>query len=470
MKLKTIYLPAVAVSLYLASCAKKDAVTENFIRTDSKLAEVQTIASGQSNKINVLLPPGYLPQSRNLHARTVIMLEYGDGYFTTDSSSVHTFIGNPSQYSYLLQTTALYDTSKGKDKFDSPVAGNYTSSAELNAAKSPVQSATSQQYIPSNKKLAVIPSINSVVSQDMVTLAVAYNGRGLKKPTLEVYYNHSNSYNFKIFDELHMGSAILCKGERTLPAIRTYNNGQVTAAGTASARNGFQNVVSFNLSANPSENAERNVFVSLMPSAKLDPYWFSSTQVYAVLKDDGSQVDAVSLQMEIPSTLVHDPNLLSIRPLNTNSKATDSEMYKYRIEFENEGDGLVYKIKAGVNLPSGTDQDLVRSSLECKLGGMDYTDVQVEFSQDNEQLYAEISALSITPQNILLWRSNSKDAELNKGEFSFVVKLPAFPYYNHCKRSEAEIFFNNEPAVSTNSVALSQAEAGVFLQRLGWQQ
>lgn len=459
MKKHLVILSLSVLVLSTISCNKKDIEQKKNV-SDKEVLSVEpfvagnqasrlvTLPEGKTNKINISLPEGWLSMNRGLRSHSVVMLEYGDGYFTVDSSSLHTFVGDVSQMSYLIHGTTLYENPRRPPTRPS-IISRYDSRGLLYSVSLAAESNTPQQFIEGRKKIKIIPSVNSVVAEDMITFACAYNAAELDNPVLEFYYNNDNNYNFLSFDEIKTNSTISCANGTRVAAIRHYNNAAAFNTGPGSNNNGFNNRVTFSLNNNPAEHIERNVFISLMPSAGLDPYWLSSVKVSAVLKDGNTVIDSALLNLPVPEGNVHDPNLLTILP---QSEIPGSTTYKYIVDFENEGNGLVYRVKTKINLPLYTDENLLRSSLACRMGENNYRNVHINFERAGDQLYAEISAESFTPHTVLLWRQPENGGQKNKGFFSFLVKPVTGPYIAPPK-TKAEIIFNSEEPVSTNSIA-----------------
>jgi hypothetical protein len=286
--------------------------------------------------------------------KCIIWLEYGDGGFTVKPASTRDFTSSPA--SAFLMAIPLYDTTRGKDG----LIARYLQGASMRTTLTSRLAAghNDQQLIITNDGgVKLTPSAHNIVPGEPLQLAVTYK---LSSDSLAIIRKKESQYYVLLYynnDGKNIFGQYSATGPGTLPAyLRAYKSETLTALTQADfvmdgLPTGYSRFAAFEL---PVRNvAEYNFFITLSPNKKI--VVGDESSIKAVLIEVAGKDLRVVGQDSLSSMYVSrafDPNTITVAPrcLVVPKKETD---FKYRIQFQNLGEGPADSVKIEVSLPEG---------------------------------------------------------------------------------------------------------------------
>ena len=329
--------------------------------------EVIVNQSGNSlvNVTQISIIPGnstLVTQTTKTHAsarqsttkEAVCWLETGTGFYSTDPAVVHNVTTNQTHRPFLM-ATMLYDTSGGVNR----PHPSWTDSKTMTLISGPKEDA-GMQLIRSDVGVDLRSNIESVVPGDTMLFALTYkvkigdnknDGKALPSKKYKLYFFYNNTPTFiELKDDAEMAPF--------LPSVRLHFDEEPFQPEASELSEPladaleFDNYLAFKVEVSTEKNFERTIFITLVPNKKLD--YGSSGSVYAVLKDDDGRVIATDILKDMSFAPAHDPNYMQQWPscLELPKKRTP---FKYRVHFQNTGEGAAKQVRLQVQLPEGMD-------------------------------------------------------------------------------------------------------------------
>ncbi|MDX1629200.1 MAG: PKD domain-containing protein [Fulvivirga sp.] len=191
---------------------------------------------------------------------------------------------------------------------------------------------------------------------------------------------------------------------------------------------------------------QRNVFLTMKTTPEMVQDTSALIKIRGIfVPDERSQNHQVKdLEMEIVTS--HDPNKMAVNDTRINYRFRKNKQLKYKVRFQNNGEGPATTIKLNVNMPSIIDKsslEVIDMYPECQICPKNQ---QVSYSCLDTALLED--KVVFTFKNIYLPGSNQKGVDAydsTKGFVKYAVKLKeGAPKINSTSRT-AIIFDKNEP-------------------------
>ncbi len=310
----------------------------------------------------------------NFSQKTLLWLEEGDGHFTTDPfAAVHT-VTTKQNYSPLLVTTYLYDTTRNP-----PPRNLKFNNSNLGFA---ISASSSFTQMLNKQGVKITPSVNDLVPGDTMVFALTYKtfkddtivsntagtdnktSANIKNKTFKLYFFYNNNIVFNAIKNIEEA------GHSTIKNIRTHFEETVTfKPSTRVNKLDFTQWICCEIPKN--DEFEKTIFINLTPlqSAEIG----KSGSVYAVLTDESDNMlatDKIDNMLLAPS---HDPNYLVQRPvcLKLPKKVYP---FEYKVHFQNTGEGAAVEAKVIIHVPAGLNYNSFKVT-NAQFAGANYTPV-----------------------------------------------------------------------------------------------
>jgi len=287
--------------------------------------------------------------------------EYNTGGFNSSLSM-------PTSSTNLVLQTNLYDTGRGGPPPTIVMPGSVGTNSILSTSGNDnavsITDGTNMVYINT--------SVREVMARDTMVVAVTHRAdpsafslietTGQHRYTLVLLYNPDNAAPF--FEPLN-GS--MMNGYSNLSMVRSSTNPDVRygmvsnlqfANINASTFSGYANFVAIRNIV--PQLLEKNVFVSVVPSATLDEGTLSSVKAVLIRNDSlpavvSNTFKGAYLLSGLRAALAHDPNYLRVTPLCIESTKRGGHLLTYKVHFQNTGPGPADTIRVTMHMPKGLD-------------------------------------------------------------------------------------------------------------------
>jgi len=397
--------------------------------------------------------------------------EFGDGHYSTDKNPKHTY-KNKGEYTTRLAATNNYDdgpppTSRPKkinitdvsstdyDDENNNLIDKYQGFRLLNNREpSPNQEmqfvmsyANSADYTTQGK-LYVFFNEKKFKSNNFSLIDTrTYHGEIEKKETLDLAYQKSISYK-----KLVLTTGIQTISNQFIEEIDTIIKHNLPAT-LKKAKETYQNYSVWEFD-NLQANEKRNLFLTFKTTPEMlkdTTAIISIRSVYVPEKgNDAHQVR--TKEMEIVTS--HDPNKMAVYNTRINYRLMRFKPLKYKIRFQNNGEGPASLIKLNVEVPEMLDKSTLK-----------VIDMypKVPICPDGENVsYSCLDTIrmkemiSFQFKNIYLPGSNQKGVHEKDSTKGFVKYSMKFGKKVHKKRSRSKtaiIFDKNEPIITNTATS-----------------
>lgn len=320
-----------------------------------------TISSMRPNKQLVANAANNYPGTIPAIPSCAFVLEYGNGYFTTQNSNDEYYYSESKMVNPVLTLSGRYDTIKPPGVY----------SATLNPAS--LGSNTSQSLLNDGEYIRLTPIARSINVKDEMLFILTY-----KKPPqmaagkLMFFYNSRGanafipilSVNEKIAESINEFNKL-----GTVNRIRNHFKENFTVPNSPATINGlegggYQNVFSWVLDSSLNIETEYNVFITLRTADNLptaNTINIEAAFLYSKLISVNSPIqitnnsqftDTAFSSLQLPASFYpHDPNYITVLP-KCIVKSSGIERVKYHIHFQNEGGGAAHRLKIKVHMDS----------------------------------------------------------------------------------------------------------------------
>ena len=397
--------------------------------------------------------------------------EFGDGHFSFEEKPEHVY-NDKGEYQVRLQVTNNYDNGKPP-----PSRPKTLKVGEVNEQPGPFSMEGDFQG------LAMLKTREPVPNEDMVVVMRYKNDLGYaSNGKLYIYYNERKfkANNFEIADvRTHHNE----KPAEDMLLSAHFNTNALFASHAAWASAGM-GAGMFPFYPSPGDSVRNHVFITeeeseqefrdklifkfedLAPkeerniffTIKTTPEMLKDTSAIVKIRgvfvpDERSESHQVrDLEMEI--TTSHDPNKMAVSDTRINYRLADKKRLKYKVRFQNNGEGPATTIRLDVDVPSIIDKStlkLLDTYPECPVCP-DSDSLTVSYSCI-DTVFSE-KQISFIFNNIYLPGSNQEGVhkyDSTKGFVRYSVKLKdKAPKINSASRT-AIIFDKNEPILTNYS-------------------
>ncbi|RJE72925.1 PKD domain-containing protein [Reichenbachiella sp. MSK19-1] len=394
--------------------------------------------------------------------------EFGDGSYSMDEAPEHTY-ENPGEQEVHLQVTNNYDNGKAPPSRPKKVTVNQTSYEPVKDSvyesfggiamlknREPVPNEqmvvtlryenTSQQI--SSGKLYVYYNENKFRADNfkMVDVRTHHGERTIESPMLSALFNSSDFQTDKLWVGMGSPAGLYADGggdsTEHPPLIQTLDESEHTFRDRLILEFGDMR-----------PNEQRNFFMTLETTPDMLKDTSAIIKVRGIYVPDRSSSAHKVEDLEMEITTSHDPNKMAVSDTRLNYRFAKNKKLKYKIRFQNNGEGPASKIRLDVDVPEHLDQ----STLEvldmhppcpiCPDGSMPITISCLDTIRGEKQM-------SFVFRNIYLPGSNQpgvSEYDSTKGFVKYKIALKKdVPKKNTVSRT-AIIFDKNEPILTNYS-------------------
>lgn len=440
--------------------------------TDTTTRKAEILLNQYDNKVEFQADtPPLIQISGAPEAFYTYFWEFGDGHFSFEEKPEHVY-NDKGEYQVRLQVTNNYDNGKPP-----PSRPKTLKVGEVNEQPGPLSMEGDFQG------LAMLKTREPVPDEDMVVVMRYKNDLGYAtNGKLYIYYNERKfkANNFEIADvRTHHNE----KPAEDMLLSAHFNTSSMFTSHAAWASAGMGAGMS-PFYPSPGDSVRNHVFITeeeserefrdklifkfedLAPkeernmffTIKTTPEMLKDTSAIVKIRgvfvpDERSESHQVrDLEMEI--TTSHDPNKMAVSDTRINYRLADKKRLKYKVRFQNNGEGPATTIRLNVDVPSIIDKStlkLLDTYPECPVCP-DSDSLTVSYSCI-DTVFSE-KQISFIFNNIYLPGSNQEGVhkyDSTKGFVRYSVKLKdKAPKINSASRT-AIIFDKNEPILTNYS-------------------
>lgn len=392
-------------------------------------------------KFNVTTTPGNRPLlqrsinnspgSISTTPSSAFILEYGDGYFTSDTSSIH-YYKNSRTKTAVLTLSGRYDTIKPPQIFAMVIKN-----APVNQS-----GFYYQQLLSTGDVINVTPIASDLNVRDEMLFIITYRKPiGITQGTITFFYNQTEASVFNVIDTASVILPTVDNGGVPIKRIRWHSTESWAGTGASGSRNvngnSYSNALVWNINPLYDSSAEHNIFVSLRTKDNFPKQ--NKTHVEAIFQytkeaDTVNAIPAITESKFSSRTLTasldpHDPNYITTFP-KCIVKGTEKTKVNYLIHFQNEGDGAAYKLEIDVKMDRRLKDALLlldSNSFNVTVGNKEITTLNLHhyrLSEDSFRLRIDLGAgmsdSSLSSNKVPVWFCNS----LTMGDVSFDLSVP----------------------------------------------
>jgi uncharacterized repeat protein (TIGR01451 family) len=321
--------------------AEKDKPTRVTISVDNK---------DLNNSTSNISKPG------NKSPREIVWVEYGDGQFTTSPETEHLFFQNSSSLCdfMIVKSTGIY--AKGGRPPKQTVK-------QIPAKNKSTKLITGNSVFYNNEEdVRITPNVLDISAGDTMLYALSYRkprnaANGLYK--LIFFYNTNNT---TIYEPIKVhGNYKVNDGYKNLmvPYIRTHHGEQLIKPNELpenifnNYNQDFKQSGYLIFTVNINDDAERNIFLTMVPRANLPENANVKASLNLILIPPDNKIQKYNFNSRMLSNLAsHDPNWEEVFPKCIVLPKKNQEL-KYQVHFQNTGLGPAKKVIVKTAIPSG---------------------------------------------------------------------------------------------------------------------
>lgn len=395
--------------------------------------------------------------------------EFGDGDYSFEENPAHTY-KNKGEYNVQLSVTNNYDDGKPpttRPKTVSISSEKVSSSAnpshQLLASFGGFRLQTNREPIPEEEMQFVLSYGNEKSFPTNGKVYVFFNEKKYKDKNFELtdvrLYNNEN----EVSEEIIVDNSNYISKENLIQTtgITTFLDKEIIAADTLKqnlpltleeSRANYQDVRVYEVD-NVESQEERNMFFTF----KTTPEMLKDTSAIITIRsiyvpergNDSHKV--LTKEMEIVTS--HDPNKMAVYDTRLNYRLVRFKRLKYRVRFQNDGEGPARLIKLNVDIPKMLDKstlevlDMYPECPICPEEEVNYSCLDTIISQDQ---------ISFQFKNIYLPGTAQKgvhDKDSTKGFVKYSLKFGDDFHKVKSKSKTAIIFDKNEPIITNTSTS-----------------
>ena len=387
--------------------------------------------------------------------------EFGDGDYSKEKAPTHIY-KNKGAYDIKFWATNNYDT--GKPPTTRPKKLTITSiTKDYNEEASMIESFTLQRNrepIPDENIVVIMSYKNTKNYMTNGKLFLFYNEQKYKANNFELsdIRTHHNEkeiieYNFVYTKDINDSQTFLASTDNVFfeKLILQDSTEKTNLPFTIeTAKSDFKNlkVLEFN---NMQPNEERNIFFTLKTTPEMLKDTSAIISVRGVYVPDRNYDNHNVKDMEMEIVTSHDPNKMSSNGTFMNYRLVRLKILKYKIKFQNSGEGPARTIRLETDIPEMLDKstlkvlDMYPKCRICPKEEVRYSCLDTTFT--NTQAI-------FTFKNIYLPGSeqkNVKEYDSTKGFVKYSIKFSKDFHKKKTKSRTAIIFDKNEPIITNYS-------------------
>lgn len=430
--------------------------------TNVRSASIESKLSGNMVEFSPIAPP--LNQIAGApKAFYTYFWEFGDGNYSTDSVPKHTY-KKPGEYSIKMWATNNYDTGKPPTTRPKKVSIN-SEEHKYNDTSSMYEDFTlkrNREPVP-NEEMVVVMSYKN--SKDYVAngrIYLFYNEQKYKDNNFNVkdtrmYHNEriiDDEETFAYANDLDDNQALMATADGAMitynfQALDTVNRTDLPLT-LEDSKAYYKNwsILEFD---NMQPNEERNVFLTMETPPEMLKDTSAIISIRGVYIPDSNYDNHQVKDMEMEIVMSHDPNKMSSNGTFMNYRLVRFKRLKYKIRFQNNGEGPARTIRLETDIPEMFDKSTLKIEgmyPECEIcpkKEVEYSCLDTIFT-DKQVIF--------TFKNIYLPGSEQKgvhEKDSTKGFVKYSIKFGKDFHKKKTKSRTAIIFDKNEPIITNYS-------------------
>ncbi|TGV02358.1 DUF7849 domain-containing protein [Flavivirga rizhaonensis] len=388
--------------------------------------------------------------------------EFGDGHFSTEEKPKHVY-KSKGEYEVKLWATNNYDTGKPPTTRPKKIAVNSitTDYEDIATMDEDFTMKRNREPIPEEEIVAIMSYKNN---RDYITngkIYLFYNELKYKANNFELletrpYHNEKNvsangfAYTKHIDNEgtyLASSNNNLIKSSTVLQDSTEKTNLPLTIAESKAYYKDWS-LLEFD---NMEPNEERHIFFSLKTTPEMVKDTSAIISVRGIYIPDGNYDNHKVKDMEMEIVTSHDPNKMSSNGTFMNYRLVRFKTLKYKIKFQNNGEGPARTIRLETDIPEMLDKstltvmDMYPKCDICPKRDVLYSCLDTTFT-DTQAIF--------TFKNIYLPGSeqkNVKEYDSTKGFVKYKIKFAKDFHKKKTKSRTAIIFDKNDPILTNYS-------------------
>ncbi|KJD31780.1 hypothetical protein PK35_13600 [Tamlana nanhaiensis] len=388
--------------------------------------------------------------------------EFGDGHYSTEKNPKHIYKAT-GEYEVRLWATNNYDTGKPPTSRPKKVAINAANipSEDLATMDDDFILKRNREPIPDEELVTIIRYKNTKNYTTNGKIYLFYNENQFKADNFEIletrtYHNEKNidvntfAYTGKIdtdVNDLASAKHFNIENHQQLQDTTIKTNLPLTLKESEFLYKNWQ-VIEFD---NMQPEEERNIFVSLKTTPEMVKDTSAIISVRGVYVPDSNYDNHKVKDMEMEIVTSHDPNKMSSNGTLMNYRLVRFKNLKYKIKFQNNGEGPARTIRLETDIPEMLDKssikilDMYPKCDICPKRDVIYSCLDTTFT-DSQAIF--------TFKNIYLPGSeqkNVKEYDSTKGFVKYSIKFAKDFHKKKTKSRTAIIFDKNDPIITNYS-------------------
>lgn len=385
--------------------------------------------------------------------------EFGDGHYSTEEAPKHIY-KKKGEYTIKFWATNNYDTGKPPTTRPKKVVINTLPTAYEDVASmdEDFQLKRNRDPIPDEEMVTIVSYKNTKNYKTNGKLFLFYNELKYKADNFEVleirtHHNEKNqpetafAYAHNINNEnaylASSNKAMIKSSEIPQDSTERFNLVETIQESKATYKN--WSVLEFDNMA-PSE--ERNIFFSLKTTPEMLKDTSAIISVRGIYVPDANYDNHKVKDMEMEIVTSHDPNKMSSNGTILNYRLVRFKTLKYKIQFQNNGEGPARTIRLETDIPDMLDKstikilDMYPKCDICPKEDVIYSCLDTTFT-DKQAIF--------TFKNIYLPGSEQKNVKVydsTKGFVKYSIKFAKDFHKKKTKSKTAIIFDKNDPIIT----------------------
>lgn len=387
--------------------------------------------------------------------------EFGDGRYSKEENPTHTYKSN-SDYEVKLWATNNYDTGKPpKTRPHKISVSTADPSTHYEASMTDdLMLQRNREPMPEEEIVVVLSYKNYLNYTTNGKLYLFYNEHQYKADNFEVtdvrmHYNEKRIqntdfvYTNTIDDADHTFTASADISQSHLKAQIQDSTLKTNLPGTLQdAKDAYRNWETLEFK-NMKPNEERNLFFTLKTPPEMLKDTSAIISIRGVYIPDATYDNHKVKDMEMEIVTSHDPNKMSSNGTFMNYRLVRFKTLKYKIKFQNNGEGPARTIRLETDIPEMLDKqsiEVIDMYPKCEI----CPDYEVRYSC-LDTAFTDKKAI-FTFKNIYLPGSeqkNVKDYDSTKGFVRYKIKF-AKDFHKKSTKSQTAIYFDKNDPIITN--------------------
>lgn len=387
--------------------------------------------------------------------------EFGDGRYSKEENPTHTYKSN-SDYEVKLWATNNYDTGKPpKTRPHKISVSTADPSTHYEASMTDdLMLQRNREPMPEEEIVVVLSYKNYLNYSTNGKLYLFYNEHQYKADNFEVtdvrmHYNEKRIqntdfvYTNTIDDADHTFTASADISQSHLKAQIQDSTLKTNLPGTLQdAKDAYRNWETLEFK-NMKPNEERNLFFTLKTPPEMLKDTSAIISIRGVYIPDATYDNHKVKDMEMEIVTSHDPNKMSSNGTFMNYRLVRFKTLKYKIKFQNNGEGPARTIRLETDIPEMLDKqsiEVIDMYPKCEI----CPDYEVRYSC-LDTAFTDKKAI-FTFKNIYLPGSeqkNVKDYDSTKGFVRYKIKF-AKDFHKKSTKSQTAIYFDKNDPIITN--------------------